>query len=188
MSQIASTTSVVPVTSTPVSTTQPAPISSALIQQLADLLLQVLPQLQENMARNQISQIDNASTPAVAYATAAPAPTTVTTSTGADTPSEALPVSTASATPSNTTDTALPTPVALLADANNVAAPAVPVNRTVAEDASTPLVDGEARASTAATTTLVNPTIPQQNTNAEREAAIAQNSANPLETLVARAD
>lgn len=179
MSQITSTTSVVPVTVTSTNTTSPAQTSSLILQRLADLLLQILPQLRDNIARNQVSQIASPTSSTTASAPVALA--------ASDTPSEALPVSTASATPSNTTDTALPTPAAVLADANSVTAPPVPVSRPVA-DAAAPLVDGEARASTAATTELVNPTIPQQTTNAEQEAAIAQSSANPLETLVARAD
>lgn len=186
MSQIASTTSVAPVTTTTARTTATTPVSSEFIQRLADLLLQILPQLRDRVAENQVSQINSADT-ATSTTTSSPAAPTPLTAAASDTPSEALPVSTASATPSNTTDTALPTPAAVLADANSVAAPPVPVSRPVA-DAAAPLVDGEARASTAATTELVNPTIRQQTTNAEQEAAIAQSSANPLETLVARAD
>ncbi|MBK8452996.1 MAG: hypothetical protein WAQ53_02225 [Thiofilum sp.] len=185
MSQIASTTSVAPVTTATARTTSATPISSEFIQRLADLLLQILPQLRDRVAENQVSQINSADTAtSTTTSSTASAPVALAAS---DTPSEALPVSTASATPSNTTDTALPTPAAVLADANSVAAPPVPVSRPVA-DAAAPLVDGEARASTAATTELVNPTIRQQTTSADQEAAIAQSSANPLETLVARAD
>ncbi|WP_020557982.1 hypothetical protein [Thiofilum flexile] len=187
MSQIASTTSVVtPVTTATTDTTRSAPVSSEFIQQLANLLLQLMPQVQANVARDQVSQIGN-DTQAGTTATIATPTAPLRSMSASNTPSEALPVSTASATPSNTTDAALPTPVALLADANEVTAPRVAAARPVA-DADAPLVDGEAEASTAATTNLVNPTIVQQNTTAETEAAIAQNTANPLETLVARAD
>lgn len=156
-------------------TTPTSTASSSFIQQVANILLQILPQVRNNLAANQISRIEESPT------SVAP------TGSGGTTLTEALPVSTASATPATTTDTALPPSAAAVADATRVAAPPVPVVRPIA-DAETPLVDGEAEASTEATTNLINPTIVQQTTRSDQTAAVAQNSVDPLAAIVAMAE